>query len=98
MRIYIVSLVAVAWLGGCASVVPEAIRTEAPGNVQIAQVRDQPQQLRDAGGRWGGGARAPPRAGAGASVHPPGGRPTPQRFRDAVVRWGGNIVGTRNER
>ncbi|MDO8703939.1 MAG: Slp family lipoprotein [Sulfuricaulis sp.] len=54
MRIYIVSLVAVAWLGGCASVVPEAIRTEAPGNVQIAQVRDRPQQFRDAVVRWGG--------------------------------------------
>ena len=54
MRIYIVSLVALAWLGGCASVVPEAIRTESPGNVQIAQVRDRPQQFRDAVVRWGG--------------------------------------------
>lgn len=54
MRIYIVSLVALAWLGGCASVVPEAIRTEAPGKAQIAQVRDRPQQFHDAVVRWGG--------------------------------------------
>jgi outer membrane lipoprotein len=54
MRIYIVSVVAVVVLGGCASVVPEAIRAAAPGNVQIAQVRAQPQQYRDAVVRWGG--------------------------------------------
>ena len=54
MRTYIVSVVAAVALGGCASVVPEAIRTAAPGNVQIAQVREQPQQFRDTVVRWGG--------------------------------------------
>lgn len=54
MRIYIVSVVATMILGGCASVVPEAIRTEAPGNVRISQVREQPRQFRDAVVRWGG--------------------------------------------
>ena len=54
MRIYMVSAVAAVVLAGCASVVPEAIRTAAPGNVQIAQVREQPQQFRDTVVRWGG--------------------------------------------
>jgi outer membrane lipoprotein len=54
MRIYIVSVIAAVVLGGCASVVPEAIRTAAPGNVQIAQVREQPRQFRDTVVRWGG--------------------------------------------
>lgn len=54
MRIYIVSVVAAMVLGGCAGVVPEAIRTVAPGNVQIAQVREQPRQFRDSVVRWGG--------------------------------------------
>lgn len=54
MRIYIVSIFAAVVLGGCASVVPEAIRTAAPGNVQIAQVREQPRQFRDTVVRWGG--------------------------------------------
>lgn len=54
MRLYIVGMVAALALGGCASVVPEAIRTAAPGNVQIAQVREQPPQFRDTVVRWGG--------------------------------------------
>jgi outer membrane lipoprotein len=54
MRIYLVCIVAVAVLGGCASVVPETIRTAAPDNVQIAQVREQPAQYRDTDVRWGG--------------------------------------------
>jgi len=54
MRIYIVSIAAAVLLGGCASVVPEAIRSAAPGNVQIAQVHEQPQQFRDTVVRWGG--------------------------------------------
>lgn len=41
-------------LGGCASVVPEAIRSAAPGNVQVAQVREQPRQYRGTVVRWGG--------------------------------------------
>ncbi len=41
-------------LGGCASVVPEAIRSAAAGNVQVAQVREQPQQYRGTVVRWGG--------------------------------------------
>ena len=45
---------AVALLTGCASVVPEAIRSTAPGDVQIVQVSEQPQQFRDAVVRWGG--------------------------------------------
>ncbi|HSD95672.1 MAG TPA: Slp family lipoprotein, partial [Sulfuricaulis sp.] len=54
MRTYIAGFVAVVVLGGCASTVPEAIRTAAPGNVQIAQVREQPQQYRESVVRWGG--------------------------------------------
>ena len=54
MRTYILCVVAAVLLGGCASVVPQAIRTVAPGNVQIAQVREQPQQFRDTVVRWGG--------------------------------------------
>lgn len=54
MRIYLVSIAVAVALGGCASVVPEAIRTAAPGNVQIAQVREQPAQFHDAVARWGG--------------------------------------------
>src|SRR3972149_4860359 len=54
MRTYIVSLVAAVVLGGCASVVPEAIRTAAPGNVRTAQGREQPRQFRDTVVRWGG--------------------------------------------
>jgi outer membrane lipoprotein len=54
MRIAVLSFVAAALLGGCASVVPETIRTAAPGNVQIAAVRAQPAQYRDAVVRWGG--------------------------------------------
>jgi len=41
-------------LGGCASMVPETIRIAAPNNVQIAQVRERPQQFRNAVVRWGG--------------------------------------------
>lgn len=54
MRIYIVSVVAAVVLGGCASAVPEAIRNLPPGNVQISQVREQPQQFRGTVVRWGG--------------------------------------------
>ncbi|MGE5241866.1 MAG: Slp family lipoprotein [Bacteroidota bacterium] len=54
MRIGVLGIVASVLLGGCASVVPETIRTAAPGNVQIAQVRAQPLQYRDATVRWGG--------------------------------------------
>ena len=54
MRIAVLGIVAAALLGGCASVVPDAIRTAAPGNVQIAEVRAQPEQYRDAEVRWGG--------------------------------------------
>ncbi len=53
MRTYM-SIFAVALLAGCASVVPEAIRSAAPGDTQIAQVREQPGQFRDAVVRWGG--------------------------------------------
>lgn len=52
MRFYL--LIAAALFAGCASVVPESIRTEAPGNAQIAQVREQPQQSRGTVVRWGG--------------------------------------------
>jgi len=54
MRVQVVYFMVAVLLGGCASVVPEAIRTPAPGNVQIAHVRDQPQLYRDATVRWGG--------------------------------------------
>lgn len=47
-------VIAIFLMSGCASTVPEAIRTEAPDKVQIAQVRDQPQQFRGAVVRWGG--------------------------------------------
>lgn len=47
-------VVAAALQAGCASVVPESIRTDAPGNIQIAQVLEQPQQYRGAVVRWGG--------------------------------------------
>lgn len=51
----LISIVAIfTLLGGCASVVPENIRSAAPGNVQIAEVRAQPQQFRNASVRWGG--------------------------------------------
>lgn len=53
MRIYI-GVIAAMLVGGCASVVPESIRTTAAGNIQIAQVREQPQQFRHAVVRWGG--------------------------------------------
>ena len=54
MRIYLLSAVAAVALGGCASVVPETIRNAPPGNVQIAQAQDQPQEYRDSVVRWGG--------------------------------------------
>jgi outer membrane lipoprotein len=54
VRIHLVSVVVAVVLGGCISMVPEVIRTAAPGNVQISQVREQPQQFRDAVVRWGG--------------------------------------------
>ena len=54
MRLSIVVVTAAALLGGCASMVPESIRTAAPGDVQIAQVRAQPQQFRNTRVRWGG--------------------------------------------
>jgi outer membrane lipoprotein len=54
MRNHVLCAVAVLLLGGCASVVPEAIRHDAPGNVQIAQVRGQPAQYRGTVVRWGG--------------------------------------------
>ena len=54
MRIGVLGAVTVVLLGGCASVVPETIRTAAPGNVQIAEVRTQPAQYNDAVIRWGG--------------------------------------------
>lgn len=53
MRVF-PGVIAAFLLGACASTVPEAIRTEAAGNVQIAQVREQPQQFRGALVRWGG--------------------------------------------
>jgi outer membrane lipoprotein len=54
MRVQVVYITVAALLGGCASMVPETIRTAAPGNVQITQVRDQPQQYLNATVRWGG--------------------------------------------
>lgn len=54
MRIGILGAVTAVLLGACASVVPETIRTAAPGNVQIAEVRAQPAQYNDAMIRWGG--------------------------------------------
>lgn len=54
MRTYVLCALAATLLGGCASVVPEAIRTEAPGNVQIAEVHEHPPQFRNAAVRWGG--------------------------------------------
>ncbi len=53
-RTCVLGVIAAVLLGGCASVVPEAIRNAAPGNVQIAQVREQPQQYRGTVVRWGG--------------------------------------------
>jgi outer membrane lipoprotein len=54
MRTYVFCVLAAALLGGCASVVPENIRTAAPGNVQVVDVREHPQQYRNAAVRWGG--------------------------------------------
>lgn len=54
MRSGILCAVMAMLLGGCASVVPETIRTAAPGNVQIVEVRTQPTQYNDALIRWGG--------------------------------------------
>lgn len=54
MRIYVLCVVAAVLLDGCASLVPKTIQTVAPGNLQIAQVRAQPQQYRDSIVRWGG--------------------------------------------
>ena len=54
MRIGVLSVVAAVLLGSCASAVPESIRTAAPGDVQIVQVRAQPPLYRDAEVRWGG--------------------------------------------
>ena len=54
MHIGVPGIVVVMLLGGCASVVPATIRTTAPGNVQIAEVRTQPTQYNDALIRWGG--------------------------------------------
>ena len=54
MRIGVLGAVAAVLLGGCASVVPETIRTAAPGNVQLAEVRAQPARYTNAEIRWGG--------------------------------------------
>jgi outer membrane lipoprotein len=54
MRIYMTCVIAAGILSGCASVVPETIRNAAPGNVQIAEVREHPPQFRNAAVRWGG--------------------------------------------
>jgi len=54
MRPYAFCVLAAALLGGCASVVPEDIRTAAPGKVQVVDVREHPQQYRNAVVRWGG--------------------------------------------
>jgi outer membrane lipoprotein len=54
IRSHVLCAVAAVLLGGCASVVPPAIRSAPPGNVQIAQVREQPPQYRGAVVRWGG--------------------------------------------
>jgi len=54
MRTHVLCAVAAVLLGGCASVVPETIRHAAPGDVRVAQVREQPRQYRDAVVRWGG--------------------------------------------
>ena len=54
MHIGAPSVAVIMLLGGCASVVPETIRTAAPGNVQIVEVRTQPTQYNDAIIRWGG--------------------------------------------
>ncbi len=54
MHFYTLGVVTAMLLDGCASVVPQTIRSAAPGNVQIAQVREQPQQYRNSALRWGG--------------------------------------------
>lgn len=54
MRIGAPGVVVAVLLSGCASVVPATIRTAAPGNVQVAEVRAQPAQYKDAMIRWGG--------------------------------------------
>jgi len=54
MHSRVLCAVAFMLLGGCASVVPEAIRSAAPGNVQVAAVREQPQLYRGTVVRWGG--------------------------------------------
>jgi outer membrane lipoprotein len=54
IRTGMVCAVTAVLLGGCASVVPEAIRSATPGNLQVAQVREHPEQFRGAVVRWGG--------------------------------------------
>ncbi|MHB8534164.1 MAG: Slp family lipoprotein [Sulfuricaulis sp.] len=54
MRTHVLWIVAATLLGGCASVVPQAIRGAAPGDVRLAQVREQPQQYHGTVVRWGG--------------------------------------------
>ena len=53
-RTWLLCAVTAVLLGGCASVVPEAIRSAAPGNVQVTQVHEHPQQYRGTVVRWGG--------------------------------------------
>ena len=47
-------LVTAALLGGCATPVPEAIRTAPPTDVQLAEVRGEAQRFIGATVRWGG--------------------------------------------
>lgn len=47
-------ITAAMFLGGCASTVPEAIRTAPAGDVRLAEARQDPTRFRDAAVRWGG--------------------------------------------
>jgi outer membrane lipoprotein len=52
LPVYMLSIAAL--LGGCASVVPEAIRQAPPGDARIAEVRRDPSSFIGATVRWGG--------------------------------------------
>jgi outer membrane lipoprotein len=55
MRTHLLFVVATAaLLGGCATAIPEAIRTAPPTDVQLAEVRGEPQRFVGSTVRWGG--------------------------------------------
>lgn len=54
IRIRTLGFAGAVLLCGCASVIPEPIRTPPPSDVRIAEVRANPQSFRGADVRWGG--------------------------------------------